>query len=400
MKNTGIFLSLCLFFCATAVAQKNGIYNVADFGARGDGKRDCSAAFQKAMDAIVRDGGGQLFIPKGEFLILKQVQAEAPKLAFSILGLGLGVSNLLCDNSEGVFRFRYTEINSQITLRDFSLFAMREGAGTAIDIEHRSKGNSHHRALMVENVEMRSHDNRKDYFDVGLRAQDVWRPIFSAVVFAGPFGRGVSSNLSESSPIYRARIAFDVSGAYAPRFQNCYAWSAQTGYKLVDPDNPGAEDGTLLNSYAVECAIGVDVMTTGVEPQLLIDGGHYNCRDVGIKIVGRKFVNIVNCLMYNVDLQNQGPSNYVDIYLENCNNVIVANNIFQFKGRAERTNVMVTGRSFSIDIKQNRFNAYANAVTVEAGCKDVNFTGNGFAPYVTDKLRDRSGGGVITDIKL
>jgi len=42
--------------------------NVHDFGARGDGKSDNTAAFQKALDAAHAQGGGTVFAPAGQYL--------------------------------------------------------------------------------------------------------------------------------------------------------------------------------------------------------------------------------------------------------------------------------------------------------------------------------------------
>lgn len=394
-----LIISILSFMPLTiALSQTDGIYNVVKFGAKGNGTTDCSAAFQRAVDKIIEDGGGQLFIPRGHFLINKQIIASNQKEIFlSIRGLGLGVSVIECNNNAGVFKISYRSNNSQVTIKDLSFFAKRPGAGTAIDIAFLNRGNAHHRSLMMENVEMRSKDNSCDYFDVGIRADNVWRPIFTSVVFAGPFGKEINDDRSIHSLQYKPKVAFDVSGSYAPKFVCCYAWSAKVGYKLIDMDEQGAEDGMLLNSYAVECMTGVEAITKGAEPQLFIDGCHLNCRDFGIKISGRKFVNIVNCLMYNIDLDNQAP-NYTDIYLENCNNIIISSNIFHFKGNKERTNVLVKSSSNKIDVKDNRFNAYAIAVKVEKGAKDINFTNNGFAEYVNQKLIDLSEGHVITDI--
>lgn len=43
--------------------------NVTDFGAVGDGKTDCTAAFQKALDQAAAEGGGRVHVPAGMFLI-------------------------------------------------------------------------------------------------------------------------------------------------------------------------------------------------------------------------------------------------------------------------------------------------------------------------------------------
>jgi len=382
----------------TLSAQQDGIFNIVSFGAKGDGVTDCSPAIQKALDAIMQNGGGQLFVPQGKFLMKSQVCIENTNLIFlSIKGLGLGVSVIHCDNPDGAFKLHHRSVGSQVTIKDLSLFAIRESAGIAFDILASNRGNAHHRSLVMEHVEMRGMNIKKDYFNTGIKAHGIWRPIFYSVVFAGPFGPDVK-DMTDESMLYKADVAFDVCESYAPRFQDCYAWSAKTGYKLVTDRNPGPEDGTLLHSYAVQCRIGVDVYSKGIEPQLLIDGGHYNCRDFGIRIKGRKFVSIVNCLMYNIDLVNNNE--YVDIYLVDCNNVIVSANIFHFKGSSNRTNVLVKNGAYEIDIKNNRFNAHANAISVEKGARKITVTGNGFADYVTDKLRDYTDGQVTTDIGI
>jgi hypothetical protein len=44
-------------------------YNVLDFGAVGDGKTDCTAGFQQAMDDMHNAGGGTVFVPEGRYVI-------------------------------------------------------------------------------------------------------------------------------------------------------------------------------------------------------------------------------------------------------------------------------------------------------------------------------------------
>ena len=46
-----------------------GMYNVFEFGAKGDGITDDTAAFQAALDAAHADGGGTVQVPTGKFLI-------------------------------------------------------------------------------------------------------------------------------------------------------------------------------------------------------------------------------------------------------------------------------------------------------------------------------------------
>ena len=58
-------LAGCLPF---ALYARQGVYNVYDYGAKGDGKTLDSPAINAAIEAAVRDGGGQVLLPAGTYL--------------------------------------------------------------------------------------------------------------------------------------------------------------------------------------------------------------------------------------------------------------------------------------------------------------------------------------------
>ncbi len=66
-----LFLLLTLAACPAlivgAAAPNPDHYSVRDFGARGDGKTDDTAAFQKALDAAAQAGGGIVYAPRGSY---------------------------------------------------------------------------------------------------------------------------------------------------------------------------------------------------------------------------------------------------------------------------------------------------------------------------------------------
>jgi len=83
MKSFILSLLLCTAAGAAAVSPKWHIvktnyptadtvvagFNVLDFGAKPDGKTDCTESFQKALDAMRTAGGGTVFAPQGRYVI-------------------------------------------------------------------------------------------------------------------------------------------------------------------------------------------------------------------------------------------------------------------------------------------------------------------------------------------
>jgi hypothetical protein len=62
-----IFLSSIFLSINLLAATNSDLYTVQDFGARGDGKTDDTAAFQKALDAAGKAGGGVVYAPRGNY---------------------------------------------------------------------------------------------------------------------------------------------------------------------------------------------------------------------------------------------------------------------------------------------------------------------------------------------
>lgn len=67
-SHAGLVFSLVVLCAgATGLAQSNNLYSVLDFGAKADGKIDDTAAFQKALDAAGKAGGGVVYAPRGNY---------------------------------------------------------------------------------------------------------------------------------------------------------------------------------------------------------------------------------------------------------------------------------------------------------------------------------------------
>jgi hypothetical protein len=97
----------------------------------------------------------------------------------------------LSDNADGVLRLEDKSCKSQITLRDLTCFALREGAGIAFEFLAERRGARNYRTLLVQNVEMRGAELPTHYhFNAGIVSTNQWRPLFQNVIFSGVGERG------------------------------------------------------------------------------------------------------------------------------------------------------------------------------------------------------------------
>jgi hypothetical protein len=88
--------ALLLTACGCLAATTNDLYSVRDFGAVADGKTDDTAAFQKALDAAGKAGGGIVYAPRGVYFFAGHLQvpnAVTLKGAWESVPSHLGLRN-------------------------------------------------------------------------------------------------------------------------------------------------------------------------------------------------------------------------------------------------------------------------------------------------------------------
>lgn len=102
-------------------ANVEDVFNLADFGAVGDGVTDDGPALQSALDAIAESGGGTLFVPAGRYVIITPVEKDFTGLALDVSLVGVeSLTAVPPPNATGVELTRGLDLTSE--------FAPRTGA--------------------------------------------------------------------------------------------------------------------------------------------------------------------------------------------------------------------------------------------------------------------------------
>ena len=93
------FLTLSLLLTAMIAIQAQTVYNVMDFGARGDGLSDDAPALQAAINKCTREGGGRVLLARGHTFMCGPVELK------SNVELHLeATATLLCNPNESIYR--------------------------------------------------------------------------------------------------------------------------------------------------------------------------------------------------------------------------------------------------------------------------------------------------------
>jgi parallel beta-helix repeat protein len=118
------------------------IFNVQDYGAKGDGITDDTAAIQSAIDAAAAAGGGQVYVPTGTYIVSAGEEPSDGCLMLKsnvyMYGDGMGETNIkVADGSSseitGIVRSAYGEETHDFGLSNLTLDGNRENTTGKID---------------------------------------------------------------------------------------------------------------------------------------------------------------------------------------------------------------------------------------------------------------------------
>src|SRR4029453_16268286 len=97
-------LALLIVLAGTATAERR-IFNIADYGAKGDGKTINTTSIHQAIQACAQAGGGTVYVPTGEFRTGTVVLTSNIHLLIEAGGVLKGSDRISDYLSEGNNRF-------------------------------------------------------------------------------------------------------------------------------------------------------------------------------------------------------------------------------------------------------------------------------------------------------
>ena len=402
----GIYIGLADDPTATTkVAKRRNIkeVDISWFGAEGDGQTDSSAAVSAALDFCILTNS-TFSAPAGDFLLSSIVEKTPVFSKINMIGKGTGSTRFLVNNTSGGISIQSTSRSTEMFVSGIEFLANLKGAGVGLRITMPSGGNRHNRSIALYDVKASviNENNNTDYgyFVQSFDFSGCWRPLLTNVVVSGPWGPGMSDDLSDTSPIYKSEIGINLNGCYGVEVHESYIWSCQVGISNTSTDNPGPEGFILSNTNIVEVKKALVFSRASQEPTIWISNCHYNYRDRGLEITGSKLININSCVPYNVDTLEEFGGTPEDIFLDNVSMAIISKNIFHFDGNSNRRNIALIG-STSIDnifIDNNIFNSLAStAVLIGSSATSVFIKDNQYPGNITTKVDDNSNASTIME---
>jgi hypothetical protein len=387
-----LIVVLTLFFGSTMLGQE-GIYNVKDFGAVGDGKTDDTFAIQAALTKARQiPRGATVVLPPGGYRVTKPLVVENALLTGLVAGgwpADRGpLPTLVVDHTEGPciiakdaasvhgLNFEYDHKGQQT--RKFGPTILLSGNGISISNLriHQpydgiiADGKSNIGRLNIENVFIINVRSCGVYvtntLDIPtLRNIEVWNPPKYALQNAIGFKLGKNDLL---------------------RMDNCFAFQCKVGYLFVDDKeklglaSDGGTWGHLVGCSADACAEGI-VVESAVSLQ--ITGGSLWCHQTSMRIKGPGRIVVTG-----VEMQANGDSQLI---IENCENVTVSGCRF---GKASEDwkdvyAVRIEGGS-NIILNACNFDGKSRGIYIGKKAEHFSITNNLFVRSPYETIKDES----------
>lgn len=389
--------------------------SVKDYGAKGNGEADDTAAIQAAInDAVSRKV--RLCIPAGRYIVTSPLSCaptgdgsfaiEGDGEDISIIELNTGGNGLAITLTGNWWLFSTAEKSHGVTIRNLTFSTTNTGTGTGVSITGASLEGRPGAKIMIENVEFRARNAFSQFWSTGLSildCQDVWISKCRFII-GGPgntTGRGLfvngTSQATSPTAVSVDHCEFLYGGV---QFQ---AGDYVEGVYWTQPNN-------------VAGVVGFRWAPVAGESGLHVVGGHINSTQYNIDLDNVFDFEICGALLY----RSGTTGNFANIRLQRVGQFAITGNVFKGMDSAdgeagvyvqssindEQRGGHIGGNSFHrfasraiwlgsnacyIDVGPNSFRKCAVRVLNQASVKNNSFTPK---MHTGSTLKTLTGGGV------
>lgn len=377
-------------------AALNDIASVKNFGAKGDGVTDDSAAI-----AAAHLFSKTVLYPPGVYLCNSPI--TLPDRDCAMVGSGVGVSEIRFGTGVGTgISAVFSDSITAFTMKDLQVTTLKTGDINSVGMRLQWPENFEHGftgRLFMEHCTFRGANDQANGWGTGCRIIQCDNGTFVGCTWKGQGGG------SDGAPFTQAVNTVSVHGCeilgrYSPtdfHFTNCWFYCLQDGLYVGDT----AEGVMLVSCTFVEVLRGVTWATgfwsdsypvnpggnASGRPQLVMLGCHVNCFINAVSTNGVVSIHISDCLLYHIDRATQVGNLIQVINSTECN--IHDNELWSFNS-AFGTNGVVFGsnvtRSF---IRDNAFisgGGMTSGIVIQSGSNLNIISGNTLRGAITNQF--------------
>ncbi len=363
----------------------SGVLNVKDFGAKGDGITDDSAAFQAMVDSIPVNGGAIVIIPPGLFKIATPVAVTDRAINWCGTG-GTSICEVRCNTG-----FLSTDISGMSSIyqpyfgvRDLAITTIEASTpssvpvGTAILFKGANTTADVDNGCNIENVSIRGANNFSTQgFRIGISLDNVRRAVLHNVRIIGSAGTTFPDDGTYRNMQYGVLVKDNCTG---PSFDYVRVTSAETCLAIVGP--------TITEGGSARRCIGL-IADYGITGANYLSGWqdilhcHFSTHKYGIKLAN-SHAYVMNNLLFRAP-NALASQDYIGIEIDGRGCHISHNSILNQSPNVPtvQTMVRVKGTTFgdySFITDNNLLSGFAGnwikTIDLESGTKENTVAGN------------------------
>lgn len=311
--------------------EPNNIVLASRFGVQGGTGTDQVTALNAAL-AYVGANGGTLVLPEFVYLGTRASITSTSK-SFRIMG-----GSIIVANSLGGLYFQPTAYEHQIDVINVNFYAGMDGAGRPTYFNYPTPTSARSRSMALINCrfELLVPNDASYSWASGNKFYNCWH----GVVHSCQFNGAENNNRTSSSEGF-------ISDGYSINmsFIACYVSSVSSGFKYRGE----SEGGRFLQCNVVDAEYGINAIGTTENPQLVIQGCHFNVTTRGVYAVDWNSVMINNCLFYRLGT----VVGYRDVEFTRCDFSVVSGSSAHLGGSVENWFVYATDSNY-VQVMNNR----------------------------------------------